>query len=164
MLVGPFFPAWHTQFALPALYESFTKIAFSRPALDHTIGSAPHDFPDFIAFWLPLQSWSHNLIVLGGLATQLCADRMDGQNIETGLFSPGLQTSSSIYGLQGGKSTFPGGDRVSFQRSRTCCKNRHGGVRPGSPFEVVEEPAAVVLRAPVVYGGPPLSDIQEQGC
>ncbi len=49
-------------------------------------------------FWLLFYNGWHNFyLVLWSVVTQLCSDRLIGQNIETGLFSSFLQTSSMLW-------------------------------------------------------------------
>lgn len=54
--------------------------------------------------------------VLWGMATQLCFDGMDGQDTETGLFSPVFLCTSSIQWCQGGKAFLPGRDSFCLPR------------------------------------------------
>jgi len=51
------------------------------------------------------------------LLSQLCTDRMGGQDTGTGLLTPVLQRPSSIQGCKRGKSIIPGGNRFPFNRN-----------------------------------------------
>ena len=63
--------------------------------------------------------------MLWGMETQLCTVRVDGQDAETGLFTPVLQHPNSFYGHARGESVLPGGD--SFPLSRDSGSGAEAG-------------------------------------
>jgi len=54
--------------------------------------------------------------MLWGMETQLCINKVDGQDAETGLFTPVLQHPTSIQRHARGNSVIPGGDGFPLSR------------------------------------------------
>ena len=67
--------------------------------------------------------------VLRGMEAQLCTDRVDGQDTETGLFTPVLQHPSSIQGHKRGKAIIPRGDSLSAEVQALVQKQAVSDVR-----------------------------------
>ena len=92
--------------------------------------------------WAPEQI-AHPHTVLWGMEAQLRVNGVDGQDAETGLFTPVLQHPSSVHRHKRGKAITPKGDRFSRSRgsglgakTRSICF-AHTRQRGGALFPVL---------------------------